>query len=131
MEGAVDPDNRVWYAVARIEDPYGLNQPEQITPLAVGLFVEAEIEGRSVDNVYRLPRSALRNNNNVLIADADNRLRRRAVEVLRTDFKSVLISDGLEAGDRVCVSPVEAFIDGLLVEIVPEEISTSHLALKK
>ena len=131
MEGAVDPDNRVWYAVARIEDPYGLNQPEQIAPLAVGLFVEAEIEGRSVDNVYRLPRSALRNNNNVLIADADNRLRRRTVEVLRTDFKSVLISDGLEAGDRVCVSPVEAFIDGLLVEIVPEEISTSHLALKK
>jgi len=130
MEGAVDPDNRVWYAVARIEDPYGLNHPEQTTPLAVGLFVEAEIEGRSVDNVYRLPRSALRNNNNVLIADADNRLRRRTVEVLRTDFKSVLISDGLDAGDRVCVSPVEAFIDGLLVKIVPEEMPTSHLAQK-
>lgn len=131
MEGAVDPDNRVWYAVARVADPYGLHHPEQTTPLAVGLFVAAEIEGRSVDNVYRLPRSALRNDNNVLIADADNRLRRRAVNVLRTDFESVLVSDGLKAGDRVCVSPVEAFIDGLLVEIVPEEISTSHLALKK
>jgi RND family efflux transporter MFP subunit len=131
MEGAVDPDNRVWYAVARVEDPYGLHHPEQTTPLAVGLFVKAEIEGRSVDNVYRLPRSALRNDNNVLIADADNRLRRRAVNVLRTDFKSVLVSDGLEAGDRVCVSPVEAFIDGLLVEIVADGISTSHLALKR
>ncbi len=130
MEGAVDPDNRVWYAVARVEDPYGLQHSEQTTPLAVGLFIEAEIEGRSVDNVYRLPRSALRNDNNVLIVDADNRLRSRAVNVLRTDFKSVLISDGLTAGDRVCVSPVEAFIDGLIVEIVPEEVSTSHLALK-
>ena len=121
MEGAVDPDNRVWYAVARVEDPYGLQHPEQTTPLAVGLFVTAEIKGRSVDDVYRLPRSALRNDTNVLIVDADNRLRSRVVNVLRTDFKSVLISDGLTAGDRVCISPVEAFIDGLLVEIVSED----------
>jgi RND family efflux transporter MFP subunit len=131
MEGAVDPDNRVWFAVARVNDPYGLHQPEQTTPLAIGLFVEAEIEGRTVDNVYRLPRSALRNQDNVLIADADNRLRRRKVTVLRTDFESVLITSGIEDGDRICVSPVEAFVDGLLVEVVYENVSTDHLALQK
>jgi RND family efflux transporter MFP subunit len=130
MEGAVDPDNRVWYAVVRVQDPYGLQHPEQITPLAVGLFVEAEIEGRMVDNIYRLPRSALRDEDNVLIADTNNRLRRRKVEVLRTDFESVLISSGLEAGDRVCVSPVEAFVDGLLVETVPGDVATDQLAQK-
>ncbi len=130
MEGAVDPDSRVWYAVVRVNDPYGLQHPEQQTPLAVGLFVEAEIEGRTVDNVFRLPRSALRNEDNVLIIDADNRLRRRKVDVLRTDFKSALISSGLQAGDRVCVSPVEAFVDGLLVEIVPENTPAEKLAVK-
>jgi RND family efflux transporter MFP subunit len=130
MEGAVDPDNRVWYAVVRVDDPYGLQAPEQITPLAVGLFVEAEIEGRTVDAVFRLPRSALRNEDDVLIADNENRLRRRKVEVLRTDFSSVYITDGLEAGDQVCVSPVEAFVDGLLVEVVAEPVSAEHLAVK-
>ena len=130
MEGAVDPDSRVWYAVARVDDPYGLQHPEQQTPLAVGLFVEAEIEGRTVDNVFQLPRSALRNEDNVLIVDADNRLRSRKVDVLRTDFKSALISSGLQAGDRVCVSPVEAFVDGLLVEVVPEKIPAEKLAVK-
>jgi len=120
MEGAVDPDNRVWYAVARVDDPYGLQQPVQQTPLAVGLFVEAEISGRIVDDVFRLPRAALRNESNVLIADTDNRLQRRKVNVLRTDFESVLISSGLEAGEQICVSPVEAFVDGLLVKIVTE-----------
>jgi RND family efflux transporter MFP subunit len=130
MEGAVDPDNRVWYAVVRVDDPYGLQAPEQITPLAVGLFVEAEIEGRTVDAVFRLPRSALRNEDDVLIADNENRLRRRKVEVLRTDFSSVYITDGLEAGDQVCVSPVEAFVDGLLVEVVAEPASAEHLAVK-
>jgi RND family efflux transporter MFP subunit len=130
MEGAVDPDSRVWYAVVRVDDPYGLRHPEQQTPLAVGLFVEAEIEGRTVDNVFQLPRSALRNEDNVLIIDADNRLRRRKVDVLRTDFKSALISSGLQAGDRVCVSPVEAFVDGLLVEIVPDNTPAEKLAVK-
>ena len=130
MEGAVDPDSRVWYAVVRVDDPYGLQDPEQQAPLAVGLFVEAEIEGRTVDNVFQLPRSALRNEDNVLIVDADNRLRRRKVDVLRTDFKSALISSGLQAGDRVCVSPVEAFVDGLLVEIVPDNTPAEKLAVK-
>jgi len=129
MEGAVDPDNRVWYAVARVDDPYGLARSERITPLAVGLFVEAKIAGRKVDGVYRLPRSALRDRNAVLITDVDNRLRRREVEVLRTDFESVLIDGGLQPGERVCVSPIEAFVDGLFVEVVPETSATDQLAL--
>ena len=135
MEGAVDPDNRVWYAVVRVDDPYGLQRTEQQTPLAIGLFVEAEIGGRIVDDVFRLPRAALRNESNVLIVDTGNRLQRRKVNVLRTDFESVLISSGLEAGERICVSPVEAFVDGLLVKIVtesePDDTPVDQLASQK
>ena len=123
MEGAVDPDNRVWYAVARVNDPYGLGDTERQIPLAMGLFVEADIDGRTVEQVYRLPRSALRNKADVLVVDDQSRLRQRRIEVLRTNFASVLISGGLEPGDQVCVSPVEAFVDGLLVEAVPESNS--------
>lgn len=128
MEGAVDPDNRVWYGVARVDDPYGLRGGERVTPLAVGLFVEAEIQGRNIDNVFRLPRSALRNESDVLIVDADSRLRRRRVDVLRTDFESVFISGGLSAGDRICISPVEAFVDGLLVKAIDDEVSDEDLS---
>jgi RND family efflux transporter MFP subunit len=128
MEGAVDPENRVWYAVARVEDPYGLNAEGQQAPLAVGLFVSAEITGRTVDHVFRLPRAALRNEDDVLVVEADNLLRRRKVEVLRTDFASAYITGGLKSGDRVCVSPVEAFVDGLLVETVPDA-SSDQLAV--
>jgi multidrug efflux pump subunit AcrA (membrane-fusion protein) len=129
MEGAVDPDNRVWYAVARVDDPYGLNDPERTTPLVVGLFVEATIEGRVVDKVFKLPRSALRKQDDVLVVDGENRLRRRKVELLRTDFESAYITSGLEPGDRVCVSPVEAFVDGLLVEVVNNTEPADALAV--
>lgn len=117
IDGAVDPDNRVWYAVARVEDPYNILEPRDSPPLALGLFVEATIRGRSVENVFRLPRSALRNSSDVLIVDREDRLRQRSVDVLQTSFDSVLISGGVEVGERVCVSPIDVFVDGLRVEV--------------
>jgi RND family efflux transporter MFP subunit len=125
MDGAVDNDNRVWYAVAYVDDPYGLQSEAPVTPLVVGLFVEAEINGRTVSDVYRLPRSALRNGDRVLIVDADDRLRQRPVEVLRTDYEYVYVVKGLDAGQRVCVSPIDIFVDGLLVEIVEESVEAT------
>jgi len=125
MDGAVDNDNRVWYAVAYMDDPYGLKSAATtIAPLVLGLFVEAEIEGRQVADVYQLPRSALRNDTHVLVVDSENRLRKRSVEVLRTDFSYVYVAKGIENGDRVCISPIETFVDGLLVEAVDSEYST-------
>jgi len=129
MEGAVDPDNRVWYAVARVDDPYGLQDPTQATPLVVGLYVEVEIDGQVVEGVYRLPRAALRNKDEVLIVDSANRLRMRRVDVLRTDFKQAYISAGLEPGDRVSISPIEVFVDGLLVKVVQDTATDDQLAV--
>jgi RND family efflux transporter MFP subunit len=129
MSGAIDPDNRVWFAVVRVDDPYGLKAGGgQRSPLAVGMFVEAEIEGRVVENVFRVPRSALRNKSDVLVIDSDDRLRQRKVDVLRTDFEFAFIRAGIVSGDRVCISPVETFIDGLLVKAVAAE-SSGQLAV--
>ena len=44
-------------------------------PLSIGLFVSAEIEGLAANNIVVLPREALRNNNQVLVVDKENRLR--------------------------------------------------------
>ncbi|MGI9290866.1 MAG: efflux RND transporter periplasmic adaptor subunit [Gammaproteobacteria bacterium] len=126
MDGAVDDDNRVWYAVAYVDDPYGMESEVPVTPLVVGLFVEAEIQGRTVNNVYRLPRSALRNGERVLIVDSESRLRQRSVDVLRTDYDSVYVDAGIEEGDQVCISPMETFVDGLLVEVVGEDAASEQ-----
>ena len=48
------------HAVARVANPYGPSDDAQRPPLAVGMFVEAEIEGHVYEEVYLLPRSALR-----------------------------------------------------------------------
>jgi len=117
MEGAVDRDSRVWYGVVRVNDPYGLESEAAVTPLALGLFVEVDISGKEVADVFPLPRSALRNKDQLLIIDSEGRMHSRKVGVLRTDFDTVLISEGIAPGEQVCVSPVEVFVEGLPVAI--------------
>lgn len=94
--------------------------------LPYGLFVQAEITGRTVDNVISLPRHVIRNNNQVLVVSFDDSMHFRDVEVLRVDNQNVLIQGGLEAGERVCISPIQAVVDGMKVK--PIEESNSNLA---
>jgi multidrug efflux pump subunit AcrA (membrane-fusion protein) len=118
-EGEIDPKSRMVHAVARIDDPYGRDasgSPRGRPPLAVGMFVEAEIEGRQVPEAVVLPRAALRGADEVLVVDDENRLRMRRVDVLRTDGDRVVIQGGLAPRERVVVSPLEAVADGMRVE---------------
>jgi RND family efflux transporter MFP subunit len=120
VEGEIDPLSHMITLVARINDPYGRDGQSERPPLAVGMFVEAEILGRLVEDVALIPRSALRGDERVLIVDKDNKLHFRTVEVLRADFETVVISSGLDEGDRICISPLEAVVDGMEVRVVEE-----------
>ncbi len=57
-------------------------------------------------------------NDQVLVVDAEDRLRFRNVEVLRARRSDVLIEAGLAPGERVCVSPLEAPVEGMQVRTV-------------
>jgi multidrug efflux pump subunit AcrA (membrane-fusion protein) len=109
------------HVVARIDDPYLLETvadeaqglaPERV-PLPAGLFVTAEIEGRSVSDVFVLPMMALRDGDRVFIRDEENRLRVREVSVIRRDRDHVVIDAGLEAGDQVVISPLRVYTEGM------------------
>jgi len=84
------------------------------------MFVQAKIRGRKVEDVIRLPRSAMRDDNRVLVVDAENRLHFRQVSLLRLEHDDVLIDGGLADGELVCVSPMQAVVDGMLVSPVTQ-----------
>jgi RND family efflux transporter MFP subunit len=117
-EGEIDPQTRMVHVVARIEDPYARSAGDDRPPLAVGLFVEAEIEGQRVEGVVVLPREAMRDETHVLVVDAEDRLHSRSVEVLRRGRDQVVIGSGLAAGERVCVSPIESVVEGMPVRVL-------------
>lgn len=117
-EGELDPTTRMVNVVARVPEPYVSRDGRP--PLFVGLFVDVEIQGRTLPNLVVLPRSALRGERQVLVVDHENRLRFRDVEVLRLVNEEVYISGGLQRGELVCVSPLQSTADGMLVRLVDE-----------
>ena len=120
-EGEIDPRTRMIQTVARIQDPYGRSAQQDRPPLAVGMFVKAEISGRLLEDIVVLPRSALRGRDQVVVVDGENRLRLRRVDILRTERETVVIAGGLAPGERVCTSPLETVDEGSQVKIVMEE----------
>jgi multidrug efflux system membrane fusion protein len=120
-EGQIDPATHVIHAVASVDDPYGRGSDPARPPLAAGLFVEADIEGRLASNVITLPRAAMRGESRVLVVDAEDRLRSRKVKVLRREGERVIVSDGLSAGERVCISTLEVATDGMKVRVAEEQ----------
>ena len=120
-EGEIDPRSRMIHAVAQVENPYGRGQDPDRPPLAVGLFVEGEILGRHVNDVFVLPRTAMRGADRVWVVDDTSRLRFRRVDVLRATRDTVVVRSGIASGDRVCVSPLEAVVDGMHVRVLEED----------
>ena len=116
-EGEIDAQSRMITAVARVRQD---NQSPDVPPLQVGAFVAAEIEGQYLVDIVRLPRAALRPNSQVLIIDGDNRLRFRAVNVLRLENDFVIIDSGLESGEVVNLSPIQTVVDGMRVSLTFE-----------
>ena len=119
-EGVLDERSRSLFVVARVADPYGV-QPglsPDFEPLRFGMFVDARIAGRAVDELIALPRDLIRPGNQIWVVDEDNRLRQREVELLRTDGAEVYVRAGLTAGDRVCLTSLGPVLPGTAVEVV-------------
>lgn len=114
-DSAIDAQTRVLYAIAEVVDPYG-EAAEGGAPLAVGLFLTAEIEGREVQNAYVLPRSALRGDNNIYVAQEGGTLTVRTVDVITSNAESLIVSSGVRTGEMVVISPVRGASEGMRIQ---------------
>jgi hypothetical protein len=118
-EGVVDELNRSQYIVARVADPYGLaaTTASARVPLRVGTFVKASIEGKVLNNVFKIPRGSLLEGARVGLVDSNSLLRIIPVEVASADDNSYYISAGLKNGDQVVASALGTPIEGLKLRV--------------
>jgi RND family efflux transporter MFP subunit len=124
IEAAIDANSNTVQTIIRVAQPEG----SDALPLPIGLYVEAAIEGKQVEDIIALPRSVVRNNNQVLVVDAENKMFYREVEIYRLEEERVLISGGLLPGEKICVSPIQAVINGMSVQPVMESLVPSSQA---
>ncbi len=125
-DGAIDPATRQISAIAVVDDPYGAGA-DNGTPLAIGLFVDARIEGRPYEGAFVLPRSALYDRDRMYVIGADNILDERVVTVVSSDRDTVTVTQGLSADERVVTSPLRGAGDG---DPVSPEAQEADLVLR-
>ena len=132
-EGVINQANRALYIVAQVDDPYAKLQSkgsEKLTkPLLMGTFVTASIGGKTIDNAFAIPRSALLQGNRVALVDTEQRLRLREISPIFADSDFYYVSQGLEEGDEIIISAVGVPIEGMKVS--PEALSSDESLTKE
>jgi RND family efflux transporter MFP subunit len=126
-EATIDPNSNTVQTIIRVQQPVAGDTKlsrlsAQQIPLPIGLFVQANIVGKEAEDMIALPRSVIRNNSQVLVVDAENKMYFRDVEIFRLEEDRVLISGGLLAGEYICTSPIQAVVNGMSVQPVIENI---------
>lgn len=109
-EGELDEKTRMVNVVVRVDKPY-VRKP----PLAMGLFVTVEIEGRILPNATVIPRAALHQGNVVWVVNGDGVLRFRKVDVAHHQGEGIIVRSGLKDGEMVIISSLKAVTDGMVV----------------
>ncbi len=126
-EGAVDDRSRLIFVVAQVDDPYA-RRNEGAPPLKVGMFVEAEIEGHLLKDVYVIPRKAVRQGNMIVTVDSENKLQRHLVDVIWNDADSVITRTAIPDDERLCITPLAFAPSG--TEVSPRSADEGPQAVK-
>lgn len=117
LEGEIDRETLSGYALARIQPDRDGNYPP------VGLFVRAELTGKTLDNVVEIPRSALRGAHDVWVL-ASGRLARRRVEVVRSGREILVVSGDFQPGDLLVTTRMAAPVPGMELKARPNDATT-------
>lgn len=121
-EGSFDTRTRQLFVIAQILNPYGRSSDNRPT-LKVGSFVKAKIRGTVLENVFVLPRRLLKENTFLLTVDEKNLLRRKTVKLVWQNNDTIVVSEGLAPGDRLCLTDVPFGLEGLPVKVSEKEQS--------
>ena len=111
-------EGRMARVLVEVMDPLGLKDVDRDrVPLLIGEYVRVEIQGRKLDHVFQIPRTALRDNSSIWIANENQTLEIRKIRPVWRDADFVLLQDGLNPQERLIVSDLPAAVEGMSVHV--------------
>jgi RND family efflux transporter MFP subunit len=117
-EGALDEDSLELFAIARIPDPFGLKSDH--LPLPINQPVSGAIQGRVLEDVYVVPRKAIREVDRIYLVNKQTlTLERHVIEAIWSEKDHVVIrSPGMFDGSYLATSRLSYTPDEAKVEII-------------
>ncbi len=121
-EGALDESSRELFAIARIDDPFGLVSGKP--PLRIGQPVRALIRGNILKDVFVIPRHTMRGVNRIYLVDRQKpAIQRTNIEPVWSTADELVIKDGLQPGQWLATTRLPYAPDGAPVEIVERPVA--------
>jgi len=113
----LEPSGRLARVLIDVNDPLDLGRSRgERRPLLLGELVRLEIEGKILQDVFVIPRTALRDGVKIWSVDDQDRLKILEVDVIWQDLENVLVKE-LDAGLNLVVSDIPAPVVGMKVKI--------------
>lgn len=104
--------------LVEVADPLALKEENADSPkLLLNSYVHGDIRGIDIPQSVEIPRDALRRNDTVWVMNDDGKLKIRKVTVIYIGRDVVIISDGLEAGEKLITNRLRTAVDGMDVRV--------------
>lgn len=120
-EGALDARTLELFAIARIDDPFGLSSEKM--PLRIGQPVFADIPGRILEHVFVIPRAAVTGLSRIRLVDSDTLTLQSATitPIWEDEDQLVFRDDAIEDGILLVMTRLMYAPDGGKIVIMEDE----------
>ncbi len=120
--GQLDPKGRMAKVLIAVQDPLRLRAAarDRDDAILLGSYVHLSVAAGTLEDVYAIPRYALRENSRIWVCDAKQELAIRDVEVVWRRQDDVLILDGFQAGDQLVTTHLASVVPGMPLSIREE-----------
>mgnify|MGYP005988897125 CR=1 FL=1 len=116
-DSTFDLNTRQIDVFARVIEPFATESGRPA--LKIGQFVNAQVQGQTLDNVMVVPNKSIREGSYVFVS-VDNILERTPVKIAWQDDQNALIETGLNTGDLVVTTSLNSTLAGATVKLDKE-----------
>jgi hypothetical protein len=125
--GTLEDETRMARVLITVPDPLAYQaEHADLPPLMVGSFVEASIEAKTLDEVIRLSRDYIRQNETVWTME-DGKLRIKDVDIVFEDARYAYIDSGLNPDDRVVTTNLSTVAEGASLRLEDSDTTANSL----
>ncbi len=122
LMGDLSEEGRMARILIEVNDPLGLDQEKNLLPpLLIGDYVHVRIEGDILENVYQIPRTALRDNAFIWIMNENSNLEIKEIQPIWREVDTVLIDGGIKPGERLVITDLSAPVEGMPLQLETSE----------
>jgi len=122
LSGELETQGRLARLLAVVDDPFCLKRENSGLPqLLMGSYVRAEIQGRTLDSVFPIKSSHLRENDTVWVMDSEGRLEIRPVSIAFREPDRVYVAQGLTENEQLVVTDIAAPVAGMPLRVAEDE----------